>query len=286
MNSPSIVLAPLRGVTIGAFRRAFAPAILEAGFSAAFAPFIPANPGMKPSNHLFADLEFSPVPLVPQLISRHPEAMRELIKGLKDRGFFRVDLNAGCPFPMIAKRGRGSGLFSTPDVLDRLLEAGCEELGDGNFSLKVRLGRKEPHELLALMPTINRYPLAVLTIHARTAAQMYEGECNKKAFKEAADASRNPVMYNGDVPFPPPEERPRPLMIGRSFIRSLGMRADIAGLLHAYIDVSRAELCGERPVIGRMKELLSYWKDLPQWRRRWPIIKICRSLEELEMAVR
>ena len=32
------------------------------------------------------------------------------------------------------------------------------------------------------------------------------------------------------------------------------------------------------------KELIAYWKELPRWKRRWNVIKICRSVEELKSA--
>ena len=220
--------------------------------------------------------------------------MRELLKGFKDRGFDRADLNAGCPFPMIRRRGRGSGLMRTPEVLERLLEAGCEEMGPGKFSLKIRLGLERPDELLALMPMINRYPLAVLTVHARTAKQMYEGDCDLTRLDEIERISANPVMRNGDISvrdlqssiLNPQNSSIRRLMIGRSFIRSLGAREDAAELVTRYIEISRAELSGDNPVLGRMKELFSYWNEAPRWRRLWPVIKICRTVDELLLAIR
>lgn len=299
-SGPGLWLAPLRGVTIRAFRETFASAIEEAGFIGAFAPFIPANPGIRVSDRLLADLMPFPAEhhvalLVPQVITKHPDAMRELLKGFKARGFDRADLNAGCPFPMIVRRGRGSGLLRSPDTLERLLAAGCEEMGPDRFSVKVRLGIECPDELLKLMPTLNRYPLAAVTVHARTARQMYSGDCDHAAFAEVCAASANPVIYNGDLPSPPVPgngfnglrtldglKALTGLMVGRGFIRALGARADAVTLLRAYIASSRAELCGDRPVLGRMKELLAYWAEGSSfWRRLWPVVKICRSVDEL-----
>ena len=71
-------------------------------------------------------------------------------------------------------------------------------------------------------------------------------------------------------------------MIGRSFIRYLGTREDSGELLNRYIAASQAELCGDRPVLGRMKELIAYWKELPNWKRRWNVVKLCRSVDELK----
>ena len=281
-------LAPLRGVTIRAFRTVFADAIREAGFKGSFAPFIPANAGFKYSKKLFTDILPESQPsgqlLVPQVIGKDPTALREWCKAVKDLGYVRTDLNVGCPFPMIRKKGRGSGLMRSVDVLDRMLEAGCDEMGAGNFSLKTRLGVERTDEIMSLMPVINRYPLAVLTVHARTAVQMYEGSTDRTSFEEVLSAAKVPVMYNGDADVC--DEGEGPLMVGRSFIRGLANRSDAKELLFRYMDISREELCGDTPVLGRMKELLSYWCQESAWCSRWRFIKICRSTEELAMAVR
>lgn len=280
-------LAPLRGVTIRTFRVVFDDAIREAGFVGAFAPFIPANAGFKSSRKLLAEILPEGQPpgqiLVPQVIGKDPAALREWCKAVKDLGYARADLNAGCPFPMIRKKGRGSGLMRSPDVLDRMLEAGCDEMGAGKFSLKIRLGVETPDEIMALMPVVNRYPLAVLTVHARTAMQMYEGATDKAAFRNVLEAAKVPVMYNGDATVDDAEGLP--LMVGRSFICGLADRPDAKALFARYMESSRAELDGDMPVLGRMKELLSYWCQRPSWRRLWQSVKICRSTGELSMVV-
>ena len=286
-------LAPLRGVTIRAFRETFAEAIREAGFAGAYAPFIPANPGIRVNDRLLADLRPFPceriagtlaLPLVPQVITKHPDAMRTLLRAFRERGFDRADLNAGCPFPMIVRRGRGSGLLRTPDVLEALLAVGCEEMGPGRLSLKVRLGVTSPDDLSALLPRINRYPLAALTVHARTAKQMYAGEVDRVRFAEILAESTNPVIYNGDASVERLDDVPEGVtgvMVGRSFVRALGARADADDLLRAYVARSQAELCGDAPVLGRMKELLTYWCAVPRWKRLWPVVKLCRTVDEL-----
>ena len=283
-------LAPLRGVTIRAFRETFAEAIRECGFAGAYAPFIPANPGFRVGDRLLDDLRPFPceapptLPLVPQVITKHPDAMRELLRAFRARGFDRADLNAGCPFPMIVRRGRGSGLLRTPDVLEALLAAGCEEMGPGKFSLKVRLGVESPDDLRALLPRINRYPLAALTVHARTARQMYEGEVDRARFAEILAESANPVIYNGDAEVDRLGDLPdgvAGVMVGRAFVRALGARVDADALLRAYVARSREELCGDVPVLGRMKELVSYWCAVPRWRRLWSVVKLCRTVDEL-----
>lgn len=279
-----MILAPLRGVTVRCFRRVFADVLEEAGFDEAVTPFVSAMPGVDP----LADRELRGGPaadpaglrVTPQFIGKDPASFAFCLRRIRDAGYGTADLNCGCPFPMVRRKGRGSGLLRAPDALRRMLEAGCAAMGDGRLSVKARLGVDDPRELLGLMPVLNGFPLRFLTVHARTARQMYDGEVNMSALEEVRSAAKMPVVANGDLDWRNGEG-----MVGRSFIRSLGERGDIGELLRQYIDASREELCGERPVLGRIKELVSYWRDVPRWRRRWDVVKICRSLAELHAAI-
>ena len=311
------ILAPLRGVTIRCFREVFAEQIREAGFTEAITPFLSANPGFDPlkdrelvrfhsptptqtSNSLCGSpAPRDPIKVTPQFIGKDPASLRACLLRIKEAGYDTADLNCGCPYPMVRNKGRGSGLLRTPAVLEKMIAVGCETMGEGKFSVKTRLGFDKNDELLALMPMLNSYPLRFLTVHARNARQMYGGECDWESFKKVAAVAKMPIVSNGDLPLQshmaPCEQdcesgishratKTQSVMIGRSFIRQLGMRDDIGDLLSKYIDASTAELCGPSPVLGRMKELIAYWKDLPRWKRLWPVIKIARTLDELRLA--
>ena len=312
-----MILAPLRGVTIRCFRETFAEQIREAGFSEAITPFISANPGFDPlkdrelarfhsptptqtSNSLCGSpAPRDPIKVTPQFIGKDPASLRACLLRIKEAGYDTADLNCGCPYPMVRNKGRGSGLLRTPAVLEKMIAVGCETMGEGKFSVKTRLGFNKNDELLALMPMLNSYPLRFLTVHARNARQMYGGECDWESFKKVAAVAKMPIVPNGDLPLQshmaPCEQdceseishrdtKTQSVMIGRAFIRQLGMRDDIGDLLSKYIDASTAELCGPSQVLGRMKEFIAYWKDLPRWKRLWPVIKIARTLDELRLA--
>ena len=293
-----MILAPLRGVTIRSFRETFAEEIRAAGFTEAITPFITANAGYDPlkdrelqkcSNvRMFECSNADRIKITPQFIGKEPEALRGCLEKVKAAGYDTADLNCGCPFPMVRNKGRGSGILRTPAVLRRMLEVGCAVMGAGKFSMKARLGVDRGDELLKLMPVINEFPLRFLTVHARTARQMYTGVCDAGGLEEVWKVAKVPIVLNGDIPFPVPTSLfpiPSSLMIGRSFVRWLGTREDSDELLNRYIVASQAELCGDRPVLGRMKELISYWKDLPRWKRRWDVIKICRTVDELRATI-
>ncbi len=288
-----LLLAPLRGVTIRPFREAFAGELRAGGFVEALTPFIPACAGVDPlKDRELKGGDREPIPLTPQFIGKDPEALRVCLTRVKGAGFAHADLNAGCPFPMVRKKGRGSGLLQTPNVLTAMLAVGCEVMGDGNFSVKVRLGVEREDELLAVADVLNAFPLRFVTIHGRTAKDMYSGAIREEALRRACGALRAPVVLNGDLPFPVEEEavRRRGLpgagwMVGRAFIRFLGARDGAAEGLLRYLRLSQEELHGDAPVLGRMKELLSYWKDLPRWSRLWPLVKIARTVDELRLLV-
>ena len=296
MTEGSLILAPLRGVTIRCFRETFAKEIAEAGFTEAVTPFVTANAGVDPlKDREMASpvhLHLPPPPhllVTPQFIGKDPVALRHCLERIRSVGYTTADLNCGCPFPMVRNKGRGAGILRTPHVLRQMMEVGCEVMGPGRFSVKARLGVDRTDELLGLRPLSNACPLRCLTVHARTARQMYEGACDLEALKRIRDVATVPLVLNGDIPFPRPDLSDRtgifasvPLMLGRGFVRYLGTRPDAEDLLLRYIAASESELSGERPVLGRMKELLSYWKDQPKWRRRWNVIKICRTLDELK----
>ena len=279
-----MILAPLRGVTTRCFRRVFADAIVAAGFDEAFAPFVSAMPGVDP----LADRELRGGPsaepaglaVTPQFIGKDPASLRFCLERIRDAGYATADLNCGCPFPMVRNKGRGSGILRSPDTLRRMLDVGCSVMGTGRFSVKARLGVDRPDELLALMPVLNEFPLRFLTVHARTARQMYEGAVDAAALDEIRAVAKMPVVANGDLDWREGKD-----MVGRGFIRYLGTRDDIGDWLRRYVDASVGELCGDRPVLGRVKELIAYWRELPQWKRRWGVVKICRSVDELRTII-
>ena len=108
---PSISLAPLRGITVAAFRRLHAERF--GGVDYAVAPFIPLVAGARVMPKLLADVlpeACGAVRTVPQVIGKDPAALRVMAKVLQDLGYAEMNLNCGCPWKMVARKGRGSGL--------------------------------------------------------------------------------------------------------------------------------------------------------------------------------
>ncbi|MGD9212876.1 MAG: tRNA-dihydrouridine synthase family protein, partial [Desulfobacteraceae bacterium] len=136
--------------------------------------------------------------LIPQLLSKSAEEFIVLSQALYDLGYKTVNWNLGCPYPMVAKKQRGSGLLPYPERIDAILEKVLSAIAN-RLSVKVRLGRFQKEELLTLIPIFNRYPLTEIIIHPRTGAQMYTGQVDLDAFQTCACQSVHPVVYNGDI---------------------------------------------------------------------------------------
>ena len=301
---PELILAPQRGVTGLRFRQAFQAHL--SGLDRAVAPFIATvqGPRVKPEILRGVDPAAQPagLPLVPQVIGKDPAQLRVMLRAMKALGYADVDLNAGCPWPFVAKKGRGAGLLRDERVLGEMLAAGCEELGPGRFSVKVRLGLDDATLLPKRLPLIQSFPLRELCVHPRTARQMYEGTVDLDAFARVADACALPLVYNGDIRtlgdfarlsarFP----AVRRWMLGRGVVanpflaesihagqdtRDLDrFRAWHADLLARYA----ADAPGDHALLGHLKELWAYLAPTFQrGDRLWDALKLTRTRDEFE----
>ncbi len=277
MNNSRQILAPLRGVTTRSFRLAFAQQLTEAGFDEAVTPFIPASS----SYDVLRDRELEggeSIFLTPQFIGKDPYALKESLKRILDAGYKTADLNVGCPYPMVRNKGRGAGLLANPSLLESMIEGGCSIMGEGCFSIKTRLGINSPDELFKFIDVFNRYPLRFITVHSRTAKQMYEGSCDIERLNEIIKLSKIPIVANGDIQMT--HSFKTPVMIGRAFVRHLGERNDANILLMHYKETLLKERFSSNAVLGKLKELLSYWRHIPRWNRLWPVLKLSRALDE------
>jgi tRNA-dihydrouridine synthase B len=194
-----LILAPVRGVTDVVYRRAWACCF--SGFESAVAPFFPLRQG-----HPLRPVELGQVApannrslrTVPQVLTHHAPTFLAALHELKAAGHDEVNWNLGCPYPTVAGRGRGAGLLPHPERIDAILRDVMRE-SPVRLSVKMRLGYHDPDEFLAVIEVLNRYPLAEVILHARTADQMYDGTVDVTRAAHAMALCRHPFVYNGDV---------------------------------------------------------------------------------------
>jgi len=136
-----------------------------------------------------------------------------------------VDLNLGCPAPVVYRKCAGGGLLREPKRVDLILGRLRDAVSIG-FTVKTRLGFDSPAVFDELLPIFARHSLDLLTVHGRTVAEMYRSEVHYDWIARAVAAMPCPVLANGNVYSAVKAEAvlqqtgARGLMIGRGAIRN------------------------------------------------------------------
>lgn len=136
--------------------------------------------------------------LIPQIITKDADEFLFVADYVQKLGYAELNWNLGCPYPMVAKRGMGSGLLSMPERIDEILERISAE-SDIRVSVKMRLGYESPQEIFRVLPVLEKYTLTNIAIHPRIGKQLYKGEVDLKAFEESVGQSSHTIFYNGDI---------------------------------------------------------------------------------------
>lgn len=192
-------IAPLEGLTDSTWR-----AIHHKYFPGAdryFAPFFATTQNRTFSPKEFRDLmpeANEGVPLVPQLLGHNAEDFLWTARQLQALGYEEINLNLGCPSGTVTAKGKGAGQLRDREALDRFLDEIFSAF-DGKISIKTRLGMTDPEEFAPLLDIFNKYPICELTLHPRTAKEMYKGPLHPDMFSFAAEHCRAELCYNGNI---------------------------------------------------------------------------------------
>jgi len=109
-----------------------------------------------------------------------------------------IDLNLGCPVPVVYKKCAGGGLLRDPDRVDRILGA-LREAVEIPFTVKTRIGFDDAEIFDEFLPIFARHSLDLLTVHARTVKEMYRSAPRYDFIARAVEAMPCPVFANGNI---------------------------------------------------------------------------------------
>ncbi len=202
-NNLTIFCAPIQGLTELPWRH-FHREIYGDGITAYYTPFLRVERGdvrHRDVRDLKSELNGN-VPLTPQIIVRDMREFEMLCDKVREAGYDRADINMGCPFPPQVHHGRGAGRIANVELLHELATAMAERYADIKFSVKMRLGVKDPAEWRDSIEAINALPLTHVTVHPRTASQQYSGDLYLGEFARLLNSSTHPVIFNGDITEP------------------------------------------------------------------------------------
>jgi nifR3 family TIM-barrel protein len=138
-------------------------------------------------------------PLAVQIFGSEPRVMAEAARMVGDAGADLVDVNFGCPVKKVTKTGAGATLLEDPARACAIVEAVAEAV-DVPVTVKMRRGLENgSRACLELGPRLVEAGARSLTLHPRSARQMYTGEADHALTAELVSRVDVPVVASGDV---------------------------------------------------------------------------------------
>ena len=192
-----IYFAPLQGFTDRVYR------ILHAkhfnSVDAYFTPYIEyQNNGEIKNSHKRDVKIISELEQVPQVLCNNAEHLLGLGLYLKKLDYSEANLNLGCPYPMVAKRKKGSGILPFPDEIQKMLLPWFEN-PPLELSVKLRLGYETKDEIYRVFDVLNKFAIKEIILHPRIGKNLYKGKVDIDAFENAIQYSKHRIIYNGDI---------------------------------------------------------------------------------------
>ena len=192
-----LVLAPMAGVSVQAFRRQGRRfgAGLVCSEMVSCAGIEHRNERTLGYLRVAADEH----PLAIQLFGSEPGSMAEAARMVEAAGADLVDLNFGCPVRKVTKTGAGATLLDDPDRAARIVSA-IADVVDIPVSVKLRQGLRDgSRDCLSVGPRLVEAGAASLTLHPRSAKQMYTGSADHALTAELVSLVDVPVVASGDI---------------------------------------------------------------------------------------
>ncbi len=252
---PVLALAPMQDVTDLPFWRLMTR---YGGADLYFTEYFRVYPTSRLDKPILESITDNPTgrPVIAQMIGNDiPSLVRTAVE-LQKHPVAAIDLNLGCPAPVVYRKCAGGGLLRDLPRIDSILGA-LRGAIPGKFTVKTRLGFDDERTLEQLLPLFAKHSVDLVTVHGRTVLQMYRGGIRHDLIRVAAEALSCPVLANGNVSTPVDAAetlqatRACGLMIGRGAVRNPWIFSQI-----------RAHLGGHTPLLPSGREVLAYIHDL------------------------
>src|SRR5213594_3760577 len=192
-----LVLAPMAGVSVQAFRRQGR----RYGAGLVCSEMVSCA-GLEHRNERtlgYLRVGADEHPLAIQIFGSEPAVMAEAARMVEAAGADLVDVNFGCPVRKVTKTGAGATLLDEPDRASRIVESMAQAVSIP-VSVKMRRGLEDGSRVcLEVGPRLVEAGAATLTLHPRSAKQMYTGEADHSLTRELVELVGVPVIASGDI---------------------------------------------------------------------------------------
>jgi nifR3 family TIM-barrel protein len=192
-----LVLAPMAGVSVQAFRRQGRR--YGAGLVCSEMVSVAGIQHRNERTLGYLRVASDEHPLAIQIFGSDPAAMGEAARMVEAAGADIVDINFGCPVPKVTKTGAGASLLDDPDHATRIVDA-VATATPLPVSVKMRRGIADgSRDCLVVGPRLVEAGAASLTLHPRSARQMFTGSADHSLTAELAAIVAVPVVASGDI---------------------------------------------------------------------------------------
>ncbi|HEY3762312.1 MAG TPA: tRNA-dihydrouridine synthase family protein [Verrucomicrobiae bacterium] len=250
-DEPILALAPMQDVTDLPFWRLMTA---YGGADVYYTEYFRVHAVSNLEKYILRSITENPTgrPVVAQMIGNDIPSLVRSARELQEYDIAAVDLNLGCPAPVVYRKCAGGGLLREPKRIDAILGA-LRDAVKIKFTVKTRLGFDSPAVFDELLPIFAKHSLDLLTVHGRIVKERYESEVHYEYIARAVAEMPCPVIANGNIYSAHSAEdvlkitNARGLMIGRGAIRNPWL-----------FDQIRQQRRGEAMFIPSGREILDY----------------------------
>lgn len=201
---PAVVLAPMAGITNAPFRQL----CREQGAGLFVSEMVTARALIERREETFRLIKpgAGEWPRSVQLYGTDPNVMRAAVEMIgKEDLADHIDMNFGCPVPKVTRKGGGAALPYKRKLFSSIVKSAVDAAKPFGIpvTVKMRIGiDSDHHTFLEAADSAVQAGVTWVALHARTAAQMYEGKADWSAIaqlKEHLKPTGVPVLGNGDI---------------------------------------------------------------------------------------
>jgi len=138
-------------------------------------------------------------PVIAQMIGQDINAIKKTTLELLQHPVAGIDINLGCPAPVVCRKEAGGALLKNLPKLDRILGTLRELCTEVPFTIKTRIGYDHDDEFENILPLFIKHQPDLLSIHGRTVKNRYQTPVFPRMIAQAVQSMPCPVIANGNV---------------------------------------------------------------------------------------